>query len=229
MNDWTIIITFIYPHEAHLAKGFLEAEGFEVMIKDELTAQVNNFYSTAIGGVKLLVPEQDAKRARETLKEAGYIKEKEDETRLQTFPAGYSRKCPYCQSEEIIKKKAPGYVVLFSILLLGLPLPFLKKNYYCFDCHKEWKVNKRDRRSKQGKRGAWGRGWMFYKILIPQIKVFLYCRHSVLHPTRHRLPFQVMIEELEHPFLEVYTVCHLHRPVNLPRIVEHPHRLLQAF
>lgn len=142
MNDWTIVITFIYPHEAHLAKGFLEAEGFEVMIKDELTAQVNNFYSTAIGGVKLLVPEADAKRAYDTLKEAGYIKEKENEKILETFSGECARKCPYCQSEEIIKKKAPGYVVLFSILLLGLPLPFLKKNYFCFDCRKEWKVRR---------------------------------------------------------------------------------------
>lgn len=142
MNNWTIIITFIYPHEAHLAKGVLEAEGFEVQIKDEMTAQVNNFYSTAIGGVKLLVPETDAERAYNALKEAGFIKEEQkgESEVLESFPKQYVHSCPYCQSDEVIRKKKPGYMVLFSILLLGFPLLFMKKTYYCFDCKKEWRV-----------------------------------------------------------------------------------------
>lgn len=143
MDNWIVIITFTYPHEAHLAKGVLESEGFEVQIKDEMTAQVNNFYSTAIGGVKLLVPEADAERAYNALKEAGYIKEeqKEEEKALEHFPKEYAHTCPYCQSDEVIKKKMPGYIIVFSILLLGIPLPFMKKTYYCFDCKKEWRVN----------------------------------------------------------------------------------------
>ena len=146
MNDWTVIITFIYPHEAHLAKGVLESEGLDVQIKDEMTAQVNNFYSTAIGGVKLLVRQEDAERAYNVLKESGYIKEEEktekEETTLETFSKEYSQQCPYCQSDNVIKQKTPGYIVLFSILLLGIPLPFMKKTYYCFDCRKEWKVSR---------------------------------------------------------------------------------------
>jgi len=147
MNDWIIIITFIYPHEAHLAKGVLESEDIDVQIKDEMTAQVNNFYSTAIGGVKLLVQEKDAERAYNVLKEAGYIKEEEKKenvkvSTLETFSKEYAQQCPYCQSDNVIKQKTPGYIVLFSILLLGLPLPFMKKTYYCFDCRKEWRVRR---------------------------------------------------------------------------------------
>ena len=143
MDHWIVIVTFTYPHEAHLAKGLLEAEGFEVQIKDEITAQVNNFLSTAIGGVKLLVPETDAERAYMALKEAGYIKEKETEKEkaLEHFPKQYTHSCPYCQSDEVISKKMPGYILVFSILFLGLPLPFMKKTYYCFECKKEWRVN----------------------------------------------------------------------------------------
>ncbi|MFR9164915.1 MAG: putative signal transducing protein [Clostridium baratii] len=55
MKDWIEIISFTYPHEAHLAKSLLEASNIEVFIKDEFTIQVNNFYSNAIGGVKILV------------------------------------------------------------------------------------------------------------------------------------------------------------------------------
>jgi hypothetical protein len=75
MDNWITVISFIYPHEAHLAKGKLESEGFEVVIKDELTVQVNNFYSNAIGGVKLLVKESDYENALQLLIESGYIKE----------------------------------------------------------------------------------------------------------------------------------------------------------
>jgi len=50
--------------------------------------------------------------------------------------------CNFCGSDNVIKKKQAGYTVLISILLLGLPLPFFKKTYYCFDCNKEWKIEK---------------------------------------------------------------------------------------
>ena len=41
------LATFMYPHEAHLAKGKLDAHGIESIILDELTIQTNNFYSNA--------------------------------------------------------------------------------------------------------------------------------------------------------------------------------------
>lgn len=75
MNSWKTILSFVYPHEAHLARTMLESEGFQVIIKDELTAQVNNFYSNAIGGVKLLVRESDSEKAIVFLKEGGFIDE----------------------------------------------------------------------------------------------------------------------------------------------------------
>ena len=50
--------------------------------------------------------------------------------------------CPYCNSDNFIKKKRTGYVVMLSIMLFGLPLPFLKKSYYCFDCDNEWVIKK---------------------------------------------------------------------------------------
>ncbi len=73
MNNWEIVFTCTYPHEAHIIMGKLESEGISVQIKDELTAQVNNFYSNAIGGVKVLVAENDYNRAIEILIETGNI------------------------------------------------------------------------------------------------------------------------------------------------------------
>ncbi len=68
-------IDFTYPTQAHLAKAKLEPAGIEVFLKDELTAQVNNFYSNAIDGVKLQVKSEEVKRAYEILKASGYVKE----------------------------------------------------------------------------------------------------------------------------------------------------------
>jgi hypothetical protein len=50
--------------------------------------------------------------------------------------------CEFCGSDNVIKKKQAGYAIVLSILLFGLPLPFFKKTYYCFDCDKEWKIEK---------------------------------------------------------------------------------------
>lgn len=41
--------------------------------------------------------------------------------------------CKFCGSDNMIKKKQAGYVVMLSVFLLGLPLPFFKKTYYCFE------------------------------------------------------------------------------------------------
>lgn len=54
------VATYTYPHEMAISKSKLEAYGIECFVRDELTVQVNNFYSNAIGGVKLEVKENEA-------------------------------------------------------------------------------------------------------------------------------------------------------------------------
>lgn len=78
MENRITIITFTLPHQAHLAKGVLESAGIEVQIRDELTAQVNNFYSNAIGGVKLQVKDTDFEQAQQILIESGFITPQEN-------------------------------------------------------------------------------------------------------------------------------------------------------
>ncbi len=75
MENLITVISFTLPHHAHFAKGKLQSEGVEVFLKDEMTAQVHNFYSNAIGGVKLQVRESDVAIAHHILVQWGYIKE----------------------------------------------------------------------------------------------------------------------------------------------------------
>jgi hypothetical protein len=72
-NNYITVLTFNYPYEVAIVRGRLESEGIECFVKDELTVQVQPFYSNAIGGVKLQVKECDLKQAVEILEEAGYI------------------------------------------------------------------------------------------------------------------------------------------------------------
>ena len=77
-EKFVTVLTVTFPHEVAVIRGRLEAEGIACFVKDELTVQVNPFYSNAIGGVKLQVLESDLNQAVEILKETGYIKVKID-------------------------------------------------------------------------------------------------------------------------------------------------------
>ncbi|MDR2814047.1 MAG: DUF2007 domain-containing protein [Prevotellaceae bacterium] len=76
-NSYITVFSFTYPSEVMIVRGRLESEGIECFVKDELTVQVNPFYSNAIGGIKLQVKESDLEQAVKILKEVGYIKEED--------------------------------------------------------------------------------------------------------------------------------------------------------
>ncbi|MBN2894097.1 MAG: DUF2007 domain-containing protein [Bacteroidales bacterium] len=142
--NWITILTYTYPHEAHLAKSVLEAEGIPVFIKDELTAQVYNFYSTAIGGVKLQVPESDFQSAYELLKAGDLIPEIKAEPKIEKVTKAKDSKnksCPFCGSAEVSRKKQLNILSTIIFMILGALFPLFKSTYHCHDCKKEWKYN----------------------------------------------------------------------------------------
>ena len=47
-DTFITVRTFTYSHEAAIIHALLESEGIGCYLKDELTAQVNPFYSNAI-------------------------------------------------------------------------------------------------------------------------------------------------------------------------------------
>ncbi|WP_430812976.1 MULTISPECIES: DUF2007 domain-containing protein [unclassified Carboxylicivirga] len=148
MENWKTIITFTQPHDAHFAKGLLESEGIETIIRDELTAQVNNFYSNAIGGVKLDVKESDLQNATSILIEGGYIKESTETRRKQIEIIELNNNtnksiCPFCGSDNIYRKKEVNPLMVLVYFILGAFFPIFKRNYICYDCEKEWKYQKK--------------------------------------------------------------------------------------
>ena len=49
------VLTATFASEVVVIRGRLESEGIICFVKDELTAQIQPFYSNAIGGVKLQI------------------------------------------------------------------------------------------------------------------------------------------------------------------------------
>ncbi len=74
MENWKIIMraSTNAPFDIHLAKSYLESEGIETQLQNELAAQV---YSNAVDEAKLLVRESDVEKGMEILKKVGYIQE----------------------------------------------------------------------------------------------------------------------------------------------------------
>ena len=144
--NWITLTSFTYPHEAHIAISYLESEGLDTIIKDELTTQVDNFYSNAIGGVKILVRETDYEMGINLLKKGGYISSSvDDDVAVETIVIDANTNkhvCPYCNSKEIGKNKEANLLTVFVYLILGTIFPIFKSSYKCFDCEKKWKYVK---------------------------------------------------------------------------------------
>ena len=127
MDRLITAITFTFPHDAHLAKAKLESEGVEVFIKDEMTVQVHNFYSNAIGGVKLQVRSADLDNAQHILVESGYIQEHESkENKLLTKLDHWTSHLPLIGDLRVELKLLISVfiiltIVVVSIVLLALP------------------------------------------------------------------------------------------------------------
>lgn len=124
MDKWTVIISFTYGYEAHLAKSKLESEEFEVMLRDELNSQVCEAGANAVGGVKLCVRESEVVRALHSLKTGGYIKDPvETESVLMKTLGQLTAKVP------LIGQFSPELVLMILIaliiILIFIPLAFI--------------------------------------------------------------------------------------------------------
>jgi len=117
------IATFTYPSEIAIIKGRLESDGIECFVKDELTVQVNNFYSNAIGGIKLQVRQNDVEQALIILKNLGYIKKG-----VQKKQGFWTRFNDFSKNIPFIKHQSPEIrlFLLTAFILIALsPVVYL--------------------------------------------------------------------------------------------------------
>jgi hypothetical protein len=121
MNDnYKILAVFEYSTEAHVMKSKLDSEGFKTMLMDEKTIDTDPLISNAIGGVKLLVHQNDFDKAA-TIYNAirSYQKDKN----------GNDMICPNCESNRILVAEAERKNFFYMLF------PFFeKRKHICNNC-----------------------------------------------------------------------------------------------
>jgi hypothetical protein len=71
MDSWKTAFSSTNSFEANLAKNYLESDGIEALLQNELAARV---YASMIDKPKLLVREKDIEQAIKILIKGAYIK-----------------------------------------------------------------------------------------------------------------------------------------------------------
>lgn len=121
IDNYTILATFPYSTEAQVTKAKLEAEHIRVMLLDEKTVDSDPLISQAIGGVKLMVHNDNLKEAVKIYNQIrAYEKDKN----------GNDIVCINCESTKILIAE-PSRKNIFYMLF-----PFFEKTKYrCNVCN----------------------------------------------------------------------------------------------
>ncbi len=124
------------PWEAELACSRLETEGFRATLADDNLIRMDWFVARAVGGIKVLVPESEAAAARALLDTPADL----PEIGLATgddHPDALL--CPNCGSDNLVRERFSRGGFVGSFLLLGFPLPILRRRWRCGRCSRLWR------------------------------------------------------------------------------------------
>jgi len=134
-NRLVTVRVFVYAVHAHLAKALLAANGIHAFVADDGIVAANPLLSQAIGGVRLLVRDEDAPAAIRILKQSARSGDQMDG--LQG--TAENTECPRCHSTATHFEKYWLRLLALTWLLLGIPLPFVLKRWRCDRCGYTWR------------------------------------------------------------------------------------------
>lgn len=121
IDHYTVLATFPYSTEAQVTKAKLDDEGISTMLLDEKTVDSDPLISQAIGGVKLLVHNDDLNKALKIY------------NRIRAYEKGKNGEdiiCMNCESTKILIAE-PSRKNIFYMLF-----PFFEKTKYrCNVCN----------------------------------------------------------------------------------------------
>ncbi len=119
----TVVRTFDSAVFAHLARGRLESEGIESFIVDEHQVTNNPLTAIAVGGIKLVVAEDDLHAARELL-----------DQRIEV-----SDTCAACGSTNIERNARGRRLAFLTLMFAHIPIGRAKTKLRCDDCDHAWR------------------------------------------------------------------------------------------
>ena len=119
-DDYTILTVFEYSTESQVVKSKLESEGIRTMLMDEKTIDTDPLVSQAIGGVKLLVHNDDLERAISIFNDIREYEKTPDKKDIY---------CPKCNSVKILVAPPQRKNIFFMLF------PFFEsRKLICNDC-----------------------------------------------------------------------------------------------
>ncbi|MFT4175098.1 MAG: DUF2007 domain-containing protein [Luteolibacter sp.] len=83
------VASFSTAEDAHLFRTYLASEGIEAFLRDEFTVQLCWQYSNAIGGVRVVVADEDAEEA------AAHYRDYASSLRAGPYPVAPVRAWPF--------------------------------------------------------------------------------------------------------------------------------------
>lgn len=114
---------------AHIDMGRLQDEGFDCWLKDENTVTINPIWGNALGGIKLMVAEEQAAKAVELLQQLRQVYQK-------------TLTCPNCGSHDVelvsTPRKPLNWFAALSTFMIGDYALTVEKVYHCFSCSHEF-------------------------------------------------------------------------------------------
>ena len=119
--EFVQIAVFDNYMDAHIAMGQLEESGVRCWLKDENTLATNPMWNQALGGIKLMVAEEDLEDAKTLL--------------VQYKDAREKITCPACGSTNVELVTTPKKASNWFFALLGSV--GAEKVYHCFNCGHE--------------------------------------------------------------------------------------------
>ena len=163
MADLVTVATFGEVLQAQMCRATLAAGGVRAFVADEHASTLNPHYMGAANGIRVQVRGVDVPRALEILKHAATPAEGEEDAGDEDHEHDDGPRCPRCEARYSYFEWSPGQVLLL-VLLLGLPLLFLRKGWHCRRCDHRFLVApsgerpespyRRSRRGAQARSGS---------------------------------------------------------------------------
>jgi hypothetical protein len=115
--------------DAHIMLGRLKDEGIDCWLRNEATTTIIPIWTTAIGGIQLMVKQEQLQRA-------GFLLQRMDEEKK------INRLCPTCFSHNVEYinsiRKPVNWLSAFVTFILGDFALMPEQRYHCFHCGAEF-------------------------------------------------------------------------------------------
>ena len=104
----------------------LASHGIEASIPDQGAMSALPLHGSALGGIRVQVDEEDFEKARDILRG------------ISAVSAEQKTSCPKCGSLQVEYKRQSWFVAGLVVILVGIPLLWLKKKFQCHSCGHRW-------------------------------------------------------------------------------------------